>query len=66
MSTNCITEIHMTTESFIKNKKDKTCCKEDLLVEVSLLHSLLAPLECFSMLVLQRLQICHGPNALTF
>lgn len=36
------------------------------LVEVSLFYSLLAPLECFGVLVLERLQICHGPHALTF
>lgn len=35
------------------------------LVEVSLFHSLLAPLKRFGVLVLERLQICHGPHALT-
>lgn len=37
-----------------------------LLIEISFFYSLLAPLKCFGVLVLERLQICHGPHALTF
>lgn len=36
------------------------------LVEISLFHCLLTSLECFGVLVLEGLQIRHGPHALTF
>lgn len=54
-------------EPFVGNEKEANYdTREHLLVEVSLFYSLLAPLECFGVLVLERLQIRHGPHALTF